>query len=411
MNRRWILLALIFTGILIAYVDRGNLSLAATSVMRDFGIPPSSMGVLLSAFFWTYGIFQIPAGLIVDRFGIRRVYAASFLIWSLASAGVALSRNSSDIISLRMLLGFAETAAPVASIAFIRRNFSGSEQGLPTAIYIAGQTLGPACGTLVGSMLLARFGWRFLFAATGIGALLWIPFWWRLAPADSSRQIIPKLQRGRIPWRSIFSNRAFWAISLCSFFLAYYWYFILTWMPAYLTMARGFSTLGMGQILSAPLFIMALVNILSGWTADKLGADASSVFRIRVRFAAAGLLGAALIVLLDTLSSRGAVLPILTVSICSFGIANSSFWAIAQHVSPAAMVGRAIGFLNTVSQVGGIVAPLITGWSLGPQKNFRVAIALAAISPLVSCVLLLVAGSGGLEKLKERLGDRDVVSF
>ena len=133
MNRRWIVVALIFLSILISYVDRGNLSIAADSIMRDFQLPPASMGVLLSAFFWTYAFCQLPAGYIVDRYGIRFVYAAGFVLWSLASAGMALSRHAGDIIALRMLLGLAEAVAPLASLAFIRQNFSGREQGLPTA--------------------------------------------------------------------------------------------------------------------------------------------------------------------------------------------------------------------------------------------------------------------------------------
>ena len=91
MNRRWIVLSLVFFGIVISYIDRGNLSIAAPSIMRDFRIEPGTMGVLLSAFFWTYGAFQIPAGAVVDRFGIRRAYAVGFLVWSLASASIALS--------------------------------------------------------------------------------------------------------------------------------------------------------------------------------------------------------------------------------------------------------------------------------------------------------------------------------
>ncbi len=93
MSRRWALLTLVFLGILISYVDRGNLSIAAATMMRDFHLSPASMGLLLSAFFWTYAIFQIPAGLALDKFGIRFLYAAAFLLWSLASAGIALSRG------------------------------------------------------------------------------------------------------------------------------------------------------------------------------------------------------------------------------------------------------------------------------------------------------------------------------
>ena len=131
MSRRWILLALVFAGILISYVDRGNLSIAADSIMRDFKVQPALMGVLLSAFFWTYAAFQIPAGFIVDKFGIRAVYTCGFLLWSLASAGMALSRGPGDMLSLRIVLGLAESVGPLASLTFIRQNFQGPEQGLP----------------------------------------------------------------------------------------------------------------------------------------------------------------------------------------------------------------------------------------------------------------------------------------
>src|SRR5271170_646385 len=118
MNRRWIILSLVFSGIMISYIDRGNLSIAAPSIMRDFRIEPARMGVLLSAFFWTYAAFQIPAGALVDRLGIRRAYAGAFLMWSIASASMALSRGTSDIIGMRMLLGLAETIGPLASLSF-----------------------------------------------------------------------------------------------------------------------------------------------------------------------------------------------------------------------------------------------------------------------------------------------------
>jgi MFS transporter, ACS family, D-galactonate transporter len=406
MNRRWTVLALIFAGILVSYVDRGNLSIAATAVMRDFKLPPASMGLLLSAFFWTYALFQIPAGFAVDRFGIRRVYAGAFFIWSLASAGIALSRGMPDILGLRMLLGFAETVGPIASLAFIRQNFKGPEQGLPTSIYVSGQTLGPAIGTLLGATLLTQFGWRFMFAATGLGAMLWLPWWLYYAPRGKAKP--PSQGTPSAPWtrstvNAVIASPTLWAMSACVFFFSYYWYFVLTWMPAYLTMARGYSTMGMGRILSAPLFAMAVTNIITGWAADKLATRYGSVFRVRVLFTAAGLLGAGSILLLQVLPGHAVVLPILVISICSFGVASANYWAIAQHTPPAHMVGRTIGYLNTISQIGGVAAPLITGWSLGPQKHFGFAIVLAGVTPLVACALLLAAGPRGLEKLQNTL--------
>lgn len=405
-SSRWLLLGLIFAGILISYIDRGNLSIAAAAIMQDFQLVPASMGVLLSAFFWTYGAFQIPAGFLVDRWGIRRTYAAGFLIWSLASAGMALSRGTGDIFSARLVLGLAETVGPVASLAFIRQHFSGPEQGLPLSVYVAGQTFGPACGALLGSALLADFGWRAMFAAIGLVALLWVPAWlyWTPRQASAPRELDAKL-RPRWPWRVALSSPAVWAMSGCVFFFSYYWYFVLTWMPTYLTAARGFSTMQMGEILSVPLFSMAGVNIAAGWLADKFAARSGNVFRVRLWFAAAGLLGAGLVLILNVAPGRAPVLPVLIVSICSFGVASSGYWAIVQFVPPVSLVGRTVGYLNTLSQIGGIAAPLITGWTLGPHNNFGLAIFLAGVSPWIACVLLFIAGPGGLAKLKESLGN------
>src|SRR3954470_11976062 len=107
--RRWVVVGLIFFGILISYVDRGNLAIAAPGIMRDFNMSPAAMGTLLSSFFWTYAVFQIPAGYLVDRFGMRLVYAAAFLIWSLASAAVGVAQTAGQILALRLVLGLAES--------------------------------------------------------------------------------------------------------------------------------------------------------------------------------------------------------------------------------------------------------------------------------------------------------------
>jgi MFS transporter, ACS family, D-galactonate transporter len=405
MSRRWVVVGLIFLGILISYVDRGNLGIAATSIMQDFGLTPGAMGMLLSAFFWTYGAFQIPAGALVDRLGIRRMYAAAFLLWSLASAAIALSRGSSDIFALRLLLGLAEAVGPIASLSFIRRNFAGPEQGLPTAIYIAGQNVGPAAGTLLGSMLVAGVGWRPMFAITGLGALAWLPFWWWLAPRDAQTARTSTGAKPARPWawREALESRVVWLMAAAIFLSSYYWYFLLSWVPAYLTMSRGFSTLEMGRVLSGPLFAMAALNIAAGAAADRLIPRVGSVFKVRVWFAVAGYIGAGAILLLLLLPGREAVFPVLLLSVCSVGVGNANYWAISQHAPPAAMVGRAIGFLNTISQAAGAAAPLITGWILGPEKQFGLALTIAGVSPLLAAGCLLAAGPSGLERLKGKL--------
>lgn len=406
---RWVGLSLIFFGIVINYIDRGSLSIAAPSIMHDFRITPATMGVILSAFFWTYGICQFPAGAIVDRFGIRGSYAVGFVIWSIASASIALCTRPGEIVGARMVLGIAESTAPLASLAFIRSNFAGEEQGLPTSIYIAGQNVGPAVGTLVGAVLLARFGWRVMFAVTGLVALVWLPGWLIAVPSGRPRaerrmkeppDHLPAVSQWN--WGMLLKNRTFWAMSLSIWMSSYFWYFVLTWVPSYLILSKGFSTLGMGKVLSAALFTMAIVNIFAGWAADKLAARIG-VFRARLWFGVLGYAGTAAILLVLLAPERSWVLPILTFSMCATGIGNSSYWTISQHASPKAMVARVIGYLNTVAVAAGVTAPLITGLVIGPQKHFGPAILIAGVTPILAAAFLLAAGTQGLSRMKALL--------
>ncbi|HEY3741368.1 MAG TPA: MFS transporter [Bryobacteraceae bacterium] len=401
-SRRWIVVGLLFLGMVVSYIDRGNLSIAAGSIMRDFGIAPDSMGMLMSAFFWTYGLFQIPAGTLIDRVGIRWIYAFAFLTWSLASAGIAISHGATDIFALRLLLGLAEAAGPIASMTYIRQNFDGPEQGLPTAIYIAAQNLGPAAGSWIGSHLIESMGWRFMFGATSLGALLWLPLWLWFGPRSSPRRI--KTEKPAPATASVGSMplAGLLAMSSCILFASYFWYFLLSWVPTYLTSTRGFSTTQMGSIFAIPFVVMAVVNTISGRVADRLAARLG-VLRVRVLFASVAFASASLVLLLLVAPSQSAVLPLLIVAVTGFGIGSANFWALAQFIPPGAMVGRAVGYLNTLSQIAGALAPSITGWILGPEKNFTVALAIAGVCPVIAAGCLLAAGPSGLAAVKKHL--------
>jgi MFS family permease len=311
------------------------------------------------------------------------------------------------MLLLRLLLGMAESVGPIASLSFIRRNFAGAEAGLPVAIYIAGQNLGPAAGTLLGAQLIEHFGWRAMFIFTGLGALIWLPGWLLLAPRNDGRieSAGPAVPLSRLPWKQVLSMRAFWATSLCIFLSSYFWYFLLTWVPTYLISSRGFTTVEMGRVLSTPLFAMAALNVAAGVVADRLVKRVGSVFHVRLWFCAAGYLGSGAILLLLVLPGREAVWPVLLFAVCATGVGNSNYWAISQQAVPANLVGRATGYLNTISQIAGAAAPLITGWILGPQKEFGVALAIAGIAPILAAVCLIYAGASGLERMRHSLAD------
>ena len=239
-----------------------------------------------------------------------------------------------DILLLRMLLGLAEAVGPIASLSLIRRNFHGAELGLPTAIYIAGQNVGPATGALLGTRAdrktrMARHvrHHRPGSAAVASGLVM-------AGAARCPQQTVEKEHRPPLPWLGAVASPAFWAMSLSIFLSSYFWYFLLTWVPAYLTLSRGFSNLEMGRVLSAPLFTMAVLNIAVGVIADRLIPRVGSVFKVRVWLSAAGYLLSGSILLLLILPGREAVLPILMVSVCATGIGNSNYWALcAAHLA------------------------------------------------------------------------------
>jgi len=399
-RRRWVVLALIFAGIVVSYIDRGNLSLAVVPIMREFGYSPRIMGTLLSCFFWTYAIFQVPSGMLVDRYGIRRAYAATFLLWSLASASMGISRGLAGFLTARLVLGMAESVGPLASISFIRRNFASRQQGLPTAIYLAGQQVGPAVGALLGTWLLATWGWRWMFIATGLGALLWLVPWLIFAPADSRPEPVPASVALPPGWQRAFARPPLWAMMLFVFMAAYFMYFVLTWVPAYLMLVHKFNTLEMGHVLSTPLFSMAVAMTAFGALADRLVRRTGKACAVRLWFMCGGMLGAGALLFLFVIPNRGWVLPVLILALCSWGVGTSNYWALAQYLSPAPLIGRSIGFLNTVAQVAGAAAPLITGWLLGPARDFTVALAVAGSLPLIACLVVALVGPARLEAFR-----------
>jgi MFS transporter, ACS family, D-galactonate transporter len=383
---RWVMIALLFVAILINYIDRGNLSIVAVPIMQQFGITPAGMGALLSAFFWTYALLQVPAGWVVDRFGLRWSYAGAFALWSVASAGVGFAHSFQQVFMLRLLLGIGEAAAQPASLAYIRRNFPEQQQGFATAVYLSGMMIGPALGAFLGAVLLQELGWRLLFIVTGLGALVWLVPWLLLAPSDRQRprQVATPADTRNGAWRLVLSRPTLWGIAVGAFFYSYYWYFCLTWLPSYLVMARGFSFLKMGAYTALPLLLTAIMSMVFGRIADRVIARTGHSVTVRKRFIAAGFLLGSVIAVVPALSSSEAVLGTLLVSLMGVGVASANYWALTQAASPASMIGRVIGAQNTLANVAGICAPIITGILVGRANNFNVAMFVAGGAMIIA---------------------------
>jgi sugar phosphate permease len=230
---------------------------------------------------------------------------------------------------------------------------------------------------------------------TGLGALIWVPLWLIFAPRTAAKS--EQSTTAAVPLLSVLSDPSVWALSGAIFFSSYFWWFVMTWMPGYLTLARGFSTASMGKTFSLPLFAMTLTNLATGWAADRYVARTGQRIKARITFAAIGLFAAAALLFLNVPAVP--ILPVLFVCICGFGVASASLWTLAQTMVASPVVGRFIGYLNTLSQLAGAAAPLITGWTLGPRNNFQLAIWMAGVAPLIAMACLLTVPAAGQGKV------------
>src|SRR6266852_8112928 len=164
------LATLLALSIFINYIDRGNLALAAPLIKDNLGLSFYQIGLLLSSFFWTYDIFQIVSGWLVDRFSVYWVLALGILLWSAATFGTGLVRGFKLLLAMRLILGIGESVAYPSYSKIISRHFSEYQRGRANSLICAGQSSGPAFGTLVGGMLMARVGWRLFFIVLGIAS-------------------------------------------------------------------------------------------------------------------------------------------------------------------------------------------------------------------------------------------------
>ena len=175
-------LILLVLSVAINYLDRGVLSVSAPVLQRELTLSPTQMGLLFSAFFWSYSVFQLAAGWLVDRYEVKHILSAGFLLWCLATASVGWITGFGWLLASRVILGVGESVAYPAYSRILARDVPEDRRGFANALVDAGSKIGPALSTLAGGLLVGRFGWRALFLGMGLGGLLWLIPWILIAP-------------------------------------------------------------------------------------------------------------------------------------------------------------------------------------------------------------------------------------
>jgi len=393
----WLALLLLVVSIGINYIDRTNLSVAAPRLRIDLGLAPSDLGLLLSAFFWTYACFQIVSGWLVDRYDVNWVFGTGFLIWSLATAATGLVGSFGALFAMRLVLGAAESVAYPSYSKIIATRFPEERRGITNALIDAGSKSGPALGTLIGGLVVAQLGWRALFLILGLGALLWVPLWVIWAPRGHAGEV--KVRHQGPGYLRILRERSAWGTFVGLFSVNYAWYFLITWLPTYLVVERHFSMSMMATMGSVPLFGLAVSATISGWVSDRLIMRGVTPTRVRKSFAAAGLLLCMLVLPAAVVANHVACIALLTAACLSFGLCTSNHWAITQTLAGSAAAGKWTGAQNAFGNLAGVAAPWVTGIIVSATGHFLYA--------FVAVCIVLVAGASSFLFVVGRIEEVD----
>jgi MFS transporter, ACS family, D-galactonate transporter len=364
--RKWTLVALLGLGVIIAYIDRTNLAIALASAefKQFFALTDTGRGLLNSVFFWSYTIMQIPVGLLVDRFGVKRLMTISFVTWCLVAAATAVAGAFWELVALRLLLGVAESALFPAGLAWLAKHVDERQRGLAAGIFVSGSKWGPAVASPLATWLILGYGWRTMFFLLGLGGLVWVIPWMVLAGADppASRRLHAVNQRIEPSFGALFQTRAMWATVIGTFCYNYFLFFSLTWMPAYLVESRNLTLTSMSIYTMFSFAGTGTVAILAGAAADWMIRRGASALNTRRWFTIAGLLAASTEVFGAMSESTGVAVFFTIFSMTGLGLATANYWAITQTLLPGIAPGRVAGIQNTALNLAGIVAPIITGW-------------------------------------------------
>lgn len=382
--QRWWLLALLFTAMLISYVHRGAVSVAAPFMAKDLNLSKAGIGIVLSSFFWIYAFMQVPAGWIVDRFGTKRAYSLGFLFWSLATTLTAFGGNVVSLIGLRVATGAGQAITFPASARAVANSFPQAERGTVTGIYLTGVRFGAALVNAIGGFFLARYSWKLFFLVIGLVPLIWLFPWTKFlskweTPAVSSPSGTMHATTNASFFESLMllKNRSVLGIFLGFFAYDYVWFVFITWLPGYLALERNFTPSEMAVYSSVPYLPMSAIIILAGLFSDWLVRRGREERAVRKLFIVVGLAIGCLIVPAGLVSSKLAAVWLLTISLCGLGICSPNTWTLTQAVCEKKIVGTVSGIQNFGGNLGGIMAPALTGYIAHVTKSFALAFGVA----------------------------------
>jgi MFS family permease len=397
-KRSWQIACLLGLGVLVNYFDRVNLSVSHEALIGAFGISNIAFGYLSGAYNWTYAFCQLPIGVLLDRYGVKRIGRASTFLWSIASFCAAAAPGIPSLFAARFLLGVGEAPTFPANAKAVGLWFPPRARSFATSIFDAAAKFSSAIGVPLLGILLLRIGWRWSFALTGAISLLYFLLFWKVyrdpaedttLTAEERETIVSGAQESE--WKSestaepkslgfLLGRRKVIGLAIGFGSYNYVFYLLLTWLPSYLSLALHIDLYKSFLYTSLPWLVATICDlVVGGWLVDMLirrGFDASRVRQIVLICGTAfglGILGAA------TAHDAAHALLWISISIGGLSAAAPVGWSIPSLIASRGNVGRVGGILNFSNQLSGVAAPIITGYLFAATHSFAWAFGAAAI--------------------------------
>ncbi len=372
-RRRWTIVGLLFTASLINYLDRAAISFALPLISVEFHLAPETKGLLLSSFFWSYALMQVPIGWCADRLSLRWLYAGAFALWSLAQGLTGLAGSFAVLIGFRILLGIGESIYLPGGTKIVSLMFNEKERGLPSGLFDFGTRTGLVLEGVLVPWLLTRYGWRHTFLLLGFTALLWLAPWlWVFPGSMRAARRGTAAPQAREPsgfhWQGLL-DRNLLGICLGFFCFDYYWYVLVTWLPDYLVTVRRLSIVQAGFYASLAFFTFGVTEPIGGWIADRLVRRGWDETRTRKGIVTLAFLTGLMLIAAMRVADTGLSIGLL-IGASLVGLATGNLLTILQCCAPHEQVGIWTGAENFAGNLAGIVAPLAVGWLIKGSGSY-----------------------------------------
>jgi len=382
--------------VLISYLDRTNISVAAISMQTDFGWTETTKGWVLSSFFVGYLAFMAVSGALANRYGGKIVLGAAVIWWSLFTALTppAALISLPALIAARIALGLGEAAVFPASVNMIGRWVPPANRTRAVAAFSSMLSIGTMISLPITGWVVRDYGWPMPFYVFGALGLVWAAFWFNSVRSGRSADVEPASENRVIPWKRLLRSRAVWAIIINHFAGNWALYVLLAWLPSYFKMTFNVTLANAGLMSAAPWAAYFVMGNVSGWLADTLIAAGRSVTFVRKLVEVFALVGSATFLLLVQTATTPTVAVLLmcgsagTLAFCLSGFAANPFDIAPRHADVI------WGLSNTAGTLPGIFGVYITGWLIDRTGSFNAPFFLTAAVGIIGAIVYLLYASG-----------------